>query len=246
MSDINSFASSSVKDIAVIVPVFSATIAVTYDVGFFWGLDINYFTLFSMTEHIVFAMEALPIALGVSFTLSVGFVAFRAADVRENKKREREMSTLNSQERVKYLEKLISRHSRTAYIGFALSLTSMILVWLTDGPLSVIVAGSCATLHSIGASFYPHQPNILYSPSFLIAYAIVSALLITFTVGIDVQRKFVRAGKVSHMITFEDSEMAGRIVRAGDRGILFYEPGSREISIIRWDKVKRIRTVSLT
>jgi hypothetical protein len=54
------------KEILVAVPVLGSAIAISYDVGYFYGLDIKLFTLFSIAEHIVFALEALPFALMVS------------------------------------------------------------------------------------------------------------------------------------------------------------------------------------
>ena len=50
---------------SVVVPLIATTLAVTFDVGYFYGLDINYFTFFSLSEHIVFALQALPIVIGI-------------------------------------------------------------------------------------------------------------------------------------------------------------------------------------
>jgi hypothetical protein len=119
MSDTKQFAFSNLKEIAVLVPVFGSTIAVTYDVGFFWGLDINYFTLFSLTEHLVFAIEALPFALGLSFALSILFVGIKALVQREDEIAERETSPLNSQQKSEWYRQRTARVRRitrpTAY-----------------------------------------------------------------------------------------------------------------------------------
>jgi hypothetical protein len=243
MSDTKQFAFSNLKELAVLVPVFGTAIAITYDVGFFWGLDINYFTLFSLTEHIVFAIEALPVALGLSFTLAVLFVVFKATDQRKNDKAEREMATLNAQQKSEWLRQSAARDRRIALRWVAFSLASLPLAWLGHPLLSIIVFTCCMSLQSIGALFYP---KILYSPFFVANSVVTVSLLITFAVGVDVQQRFVRGGKVAHAISLENSELTGRIVRAGERGLLFYDPGSREISFVRWETVKRIRTVPQT
>jgi hypothetical protein len=49
-----------------VAPILGTMIAVCFDVGYFYGVGIDYFTLFSLTEHIGFALEALPYALGIS------------------------------------------------------------------------------------------------------------------------------------------------------------------------------------
>lgn len=61
----------SPKELVVLIPLIGTAIAMSYDVGYFWGIDINLFTLFSVTEHIVFALQAAPFALGVAFVLVV-------------------------------------------------------------------------------------------------------------------------------------------------------------------------------
>jgi hypothetical protein len=46
-----------------LIPLLGAGIALTYDVGYFWTIGISFFTLFSLSEHIVFALQAFPLAL---------------------------------------------------------------------------------------------------------------------------------------------------------------------------------------
>ena len=248
MSDTKQFAISSLKEFAVLVPVFGTAIAITYDVGFFWGLDINFFTLFSLTEHIVFAIEALPLALGLSFILTVSFVVSRATDQREEEKTERETSTLDPQQKYEWYHQRAVRARRASWPWIAFTLAFIYFAWASRHLLSLFVFTSCVALLAIGLRinilFYPKM--IRHSPFVLATYAVIVSLLITFAIGVDVQQRFVRGGKVAHAISLENSELTGRIVRAGERGILFYDPGSREISFVRWETVKRIRTVPQT
>jgi hypothetical protein len=46
------------KEALVLIPLIGSVLALTYDVGYFYGIDINFFTFFSVTEHLVFAIEA--------------------------------------------------------------------------------------------------------------------------------------------------------------------------------------------
>jgi hypothetical protein len=50
------------KNIA-LIPILIVALATTFDAGYFWGIDINFFTLFSLSEHLVFAAEAIPFAI---------------------------------------------------------------------------------------------------------------------------------------------------------------------------------------
>ena len=243
MSDTKLFAFSSLREVAVLVPVIGTSIAITYDVGFFWGLDIKYFTLFSLTEHLVFAMEALPIALGLSFIIGLLFAAFKALGQRDDEKTERETSTLNPQQKLEWFQQSAARTRRWSLRWGVFSLAIQPLAWFGHTLWSPIVFALCVILHSFGAMFYP---KVFYSPFFLTTYVATVSLLITFAVGVDIQQRFVRGGKIAHAISLETSELTGRIVRAGERGLLFYDPGSREISFVRWETVRRIRSVPQT
>jgi hypothetical protein len=52
----------------------AAAIAIAFDLGYFSSLDINMFTLFSLSEHILFSLEALPEAMLFSTILIIGFL----------------------------------------------------------------------------------------------------------------------------------------------------------------------------
>jgi hypothetical protein len=51
------------KDVMIVVPALATAMAVTFDVGFFYGLGLRLFTLFSLSEHITFSIVAMPLAL---------------------------------------------------------------------------------------------------------------------------------------------------------------------------------------
>ena len=60
------------KDLLVLVPLLASGLAISYDVGFFRGIGLGYFAFFTVSEHIVFALETfLGALLG-----ALGFAAF--------------------------------------------------------------------------------------------------------------------------------------------------------------------------
>ena len=63
------------KDLTVIGPTMASVFAFTYVVGYFYAFDIAWFPFFSFTEHLVFALRALPIAIGASaaFLIALSF-----------------------------------------------------------------------------------------------------------------------------------------------------------------------------
>ncbi|MBI5313368.1 MAG: hypothetical protein HZB28_09680 [Methylocystis sp.] len=59
-----------------LISAVAVSVAVTFNLGYFYGIDINLFTLFSLSEHILFAVEALPIAFIIVTMVFVFFNYF--------------------------------------------------------------------------------------------------------------------------------------------------------------------------
>jgi hypothetical protein len=49
-----------------VVPIVASTFAFSFVVGYFIAFDISWFPFFSLSEHVVFALRALPIAIAAS------------------------------------------------------------------------------------------------------------------------------------------------------------------------------------
>jgi hypothetical protein len=56
MNDGNAF---SIKDLITVVPVAAIILAAMYDFGFFAAVDASLFSLFSWSDHVVFALESV-------------------------------------------------------------------------------------------------------------------------------------------------------------------------------------------
>jgi hypothetical protein len=63
VTDTKSSALTPMRDLLVLAPLLGTGVAIAYNFGYFLAFDIDYFSFFSLTEHIVFALSALPIAL---------------------------------------------------------------------------------------------------------------------------------------------------------------------------------------
>jgi hypothetical protein len=55
--------------LAVAGPLLASSIAITYDVGFFSGVGIGFFTFFSLSEHFVFALQSFPFAIPIAMAI---------------------------------------------------------------------------------------------------------------------------------------------------------------------------------
>src|SRR5687768_16252981 len=57
---------------AIVLPAAATLLAISYDVGYFIGIDLRFFTFFSLSEHIVFALVALPLIILLLFSALLG------------------------------------------------------------------------------------------------------------------------------------------------------------------------------
>jgi hypothetical protein len=71
--DESSLKDYSLNNLTVIGPFVATIFALAYVVGYFYAFDIAWFAFFSIAEHLVFALRALPIAIGAS-ALLIGVV----------------------------------------------------------------------------------------------------------------------------------------------------------------------------
>jgi len=62
------------KDVLIAIPFFASALALTWEVGFFSVIKGGSFGIFSIAEHITFALQALPIALFLSTAFVGGSV----------------------------------------------------------------------------------------------------------------------------------------------------------------------------
>jgi hypothetical protein len=70
----------SLKDLAVVVPIVGSGFAFAYVVGYFAALNIEWFAFFTLPEHVVFALRAFPIAIGMSVPF---LIALRFSELQE-------------------------------------------------------------------------------------------------------------------------------------------------------------------
>jgi hypothetical protein len=56
----------SLKNLTAAGPIVASIFAFSYVVGYFYAFDISWFPFFSLTEHLVFALRAIPVAIAAS------------------------------------------------------------------------------------------------------------------------------------------------------------------------------------
>jgi hypothetical protein len=238
----------SLRDVIVAIPIVGGTLAISYDVGFFYEIDIAYFTLFSLAEHIVFALQAIPIAFGAALTFLAGYVAFQKgrqsartaiAEIGQATTDEERSARAKSYLRKRDREKKIFTVIQIALI--AVGVVGIVLKSYLFGPMAI-------TLGIWGLSvvcFPPHEhfPNLSI---YFVAVSSVMLLIVSFFAGVSNAQDLLAQTQPDKAITLTQSiqEIRGRVIRAGERGLLFFDPDSKMIVFLGWNEIKRIQSVT--
>jgi hypothetical protein len=206
------------KEYFVAAPLLGSALAVTFDVGYFSGIDINLFSIFTISEHLVFALEALP--LGV--VLAIG--AFIA--IRFNEQIDRIVE-----------EKLDSLKlwSLLVWVLILLIFTCGFLIIAYDyGFLQTcLVVMAAGALHAIWQFRPPKLLSILFWNGVIV-------FGLAYSLGYDISRDYVRSSNPDQVIQTQDVETNVLLIRSGDKGVLFYNPKNKSIELMRWDAIKKI------
>jgi hypothetical protein len=214
-------------------------LSIIFDVGYFSGVDINFFTLFSLSEHTLFAFEALPQAAVILVALSVGFFICNAAasppEVRALNKRWRPAAMLALSLTV------------TAFI-----ITFMLTFWLSLPPSivfrhyrnTIISAG----LAQMGIFLFQQQKGRIFLGSVTKSTAftvLIPILIVSFCYGRESARIYTSSEvktSLLHTLTTKDSQkIKTRVVRSGEKGLLIYDLAQNLTRFLKWDDVTEIQ-----
>jgi hypothetical protein len=209
-----------VKDVVVLVPILGSSLALTWEAGQFF--PTGGFRLFSLSEHLLSAIAALPIALIAAVVAIVAVTFFPS-----------------SHELIQHFFGRASRPviRRDLLIGGALLALSGIsyivagVIFRKAGPIGggIFIVGL--------AAFFISRPN----PVIVYAFCFVCSLLVTLGLAIDEMRGYLndRPGAVSTIYT-KTATYRGKVILSGERGLLFFRPDQEDFVFQRQDEIQRI------
>ncbi len=234
------------KRLTIIGPLFASSIAVCYDVGFFYGLNIAFFTFFSLAEHFVFALQSLPFAVipmcwvaSLILGTRLGFIKHKKEMADFNEK----LPTMSLQEKQALLTKLNvkMRWNKVRDVVF-LALMGGMVCWLAFDR-HLYQAATWMAIVAVITKLIP-SPEKLADPSrrfAVIAFSIVSSWVMAFAVGYERAENII-SSKPTEIVSIFDSEIQSRIIRAGDRGLLILKTDTKQLRFLRWDEIKKIES----
>jgi hypothetical protein len=206
------FDTEQLKSVMLVIPLIGGIIAIAYDVGYFYGVDINYFTVFSLAEHLVFALETAPFSIIMAFCLVA-------------------LWTIRSQR-----QESKGSSARRQIIGYLpLLVVSLLLWWVTSeaivfAPLLLLLIEKTISTRDAGAMKR-------------LSISVISTLFVICLGGYLIGGTYVKGNIPTHIL---NDDARGRLIRAGERGILFAINEPKQVAFFKWDGIKSIKTLELS
>jgi hypothetical protein len=219
------------KELLVILPIIGSAIAITYDVGYFTALDINFFTVFSVSEHIAFALEILPLAILVTVLFVLIPIVVDKGRQDGTAEARRELSTGRKQ-------KFYTRKMFWFEIGF--------IIWIVYWAYYTgFVSASLVVLFSLASTMLIKWFAIyLLRPIVWIGLSSFVCLTMSFAIGMDVATSYRHSPNYKYTVKTADAELKAKVIRSGERGLLFHDEVSKQLLLLPWSEIKRVSSSS--
>jgi hypothetical protein len=234
----------NIKSLTVVGPLLASTLAVTYDVGFFYGSDIGFFTFFSLTEHLVFALQAAPFAVVASGTV-IGWLFGTWLGYQQGQELVANFVQANNDERQKILEKAERTygyfHKARPYAVCAIVVSALAAAGTRQYALALATLFGAASMY-----WFPTAQQMSEKPSVRttsVAAVALTALTIAFAFGYERAQRIVTSTAATETIYIGDKEVPARLIRSGDKGVLFYSVDTKKIRFVRWEAIKQIDSI---
>ncbi len=218
----------SFDKIITFIPILAIALAATFDVGYFWAIDINFFTLFSLSEHLVFAMQAIPIVLGImTFSAVIFPIGIWLVSHLKNE-------TVDKSKKAKFERRF--KFGFYAYMVF----TTIVLIWLRlylFAALNVLSVIIFIVIELIPAHVL--WLLIRYPKEAITSVVIVTSFLFSFATGYQMGGRYLESVEFHpHSLRLKESiVVSGKIIRSGERCILFIDSNKNAVRFVRFENV---------
>jgi len=221
----------TIKDAFVFVPLVASGLAITWEIGFFTRVGGGAFSLFSLSEHVTFAVQALPIALAVSAILVAGVFQWDLMD--------------------RYARPLLQTKGTSSRRRFAKGTNLFGLVTFTGLTVYYYFYGQSAltlVIQLISATVcagFLISRTAMFRPIVGGAFVLLSGFAIAFAAGFDRARSDIVSTRPLNSIRMGEKGKEGqtksvRILRTGERGVLYFDTAERSFGLVPWDLIQHI------
>jgi hypothetical protein len=212
----------SLKDLTVAVPFVASSFAFAFVVGYFYAFDIAWFAFFSFTEHLVFALRALPIAIGGS----VGFlVALRFSQV---------------ELRWKWLQ----NKGHWLANGWICGLAIAALVAVIGNHVGLFAS---FVIVAIGTHIYQNLPSPC-PPFATVVFWATNLMVLSFIAGFAsgsawrFEKHIPFQHRTNPIVVESDGQgpIEGHVIFVGSVGVLIYDHNRKAVTLVKENKITKV------
>jgi hypothetical protein len=246
------FATKIMSLLSIIVLSF----ALSYDVGFFSALGLGTFTFFSLSEHVLFAVQALPLSFGL-FAMGTMYVfgASLAMDIAERTSKKGKFKLIG----VIFLIVVSISISFWVNLQFNFYFGDKIITMAFPGQYEpemarhelfrpMLIGESVAAFLMLATPVIIMLFDSLYRyKTYIVFFGIYCSLFaLSFTFGysrakdITIQK---HSAEDQFLETKDSDKITARILRAGDKGLLLYDTETDQVVFMKWDNLDEVRGV---
>ena len=221
----------SIERYATYIPLLAPLLAVTF-VGVFYAFEINFFTLFSLSEHVLFALQALPIAIVFLLFVSI-FLPFIATEPKETQPTPPPL--------------WVRKHPWLAKIS-VLTIIGLFLigavVFIGYQMMMMDLISRLFLAFMFVFVFIPVVVTVLMPTRFRQIQIVITTTLVCLFMSLLFGIAWgvgLRQSGSSSTVKLKTSEfVVGVVVRSGERGVLLYDRASDRLRFEPWDGIKSI------
>jgi hypothetical protein len=211
-----------------------ALLAVVFDVGYFGALDINLFTAFSLSEHLLFAIEAIPTAIAIVATIFLVYVVVGS-------------NTEHSASNAKNFNLTRFRIGRYVWLSITLGAVFVLLFSVFQigvERIFIFYTGACIAVSAVVTIECKIRRFDFFEYLFVMA---IFSILFSFFLGYITAGVYVdpsRRSLCSQELKLKNEELHRvKLIRMGERGVMYFDVDIKKVQFRRWDDVTSIATV---
>jgi hypothetical protein len=211
-----------------VAPIALAILGICYDVGYFARIGLQLFTLFSLSEHLVFAMEGTPSLISA---VVAGCIAMAGVYIAERIERP------SQQKHSKRTWTILGVSVGAGAVWVLLGVLLYPGLWLFG--LLLLCFGLLIGLTEFAEIAGGRSLQLIVMNGGSLLLMVVLAFATGYAKAIDHVQP--TSGFAPATISLNDGPpISGRVMRSGERGVLIFDTLDGTVKLKRWDQVRDI------
>ncbi|MBR0876891.1 hypothetical protein JQ608_06705 [Bradyrhizobium liaoningense] len=214
------------KDVAIFLPLMGSALAISFEFGSFLPIGMGAFGMFSLSEHVLWSLTAMPFLLGPPLAIfsTNAIMAIFANPI----------------------GRTIVRHTKTGRNARrVIAVFVLVLLLIASGMMGLAMRNGQGLFMTVALGVYAFavammSPKSLLTRRNIVGGAIVLAIVAAMAQGWDQTRIGLDHGCPANFVFEGNTNRSAILVRAGERGILLYDRPPQRFSFSKWDGLLKL------